>query len=86
MYADVQVHNVGLHPNVLREEGKLVDGETIENIAKLVGRFLEQREPGLVVKDHQVSHHCNRSLLNKSVIRWTVVELTSETSPQLLGL
>ena len=48
------MHNVGLHPNVLREEGKLVDGETVENIAKLVGSFLEQREPGLVVKEHQV--------------------------------
>ena len=50
----VQVHNVGVHPSVLREEGKLVDDETLENIARLVGKFLEQREPGLEVTGHQV--------------------------------
>ena len=50
-----QVHNVGVHPSVVREEGKLVDDETLENIARLVGKFLEQREPGLRVSNHQVS-------------------------------
>ena len=50
-----QVHNVGLHPSVVKEEGKLVDNETLENIARLVGKFLEQREPGLCVSNQQVS-------------------------------
>ena len=48
------MHNVGVHPSVLREEGKLVEEETLENIARLVGKFLEQREPGLEVTGHQV--------------------------------
>ena len=57
-----QVHNVGLHPSVVREESKLVEGETLNNIARLVGSFLEQREPGLQVSGHQVSHHHEESL------------------------
>ena len=52
-----QVHNVGVHPSVVREDGKLVDDETLENIARLVGKFLEQREPGLQVSSHQVSNY-----------------------------
>ena len=55
-----QVHNVGLHPSVVREESKLVEGETLNNIARLVGSFLEQREPGLQVSGHQVSHHTKK--------------------------
>lgn len=47
---------MGLHPSVVREEGKLVEDETLENIARLVGKFLEQREPGLRVSNYQVSH------------------------------
>lgn len=51
---------MGLHPSVVREESKLVEGETLNNIARLVGSFLEQREPGLQVSGHQVSHHTKK--------------------------
>ena len=82
----VQVHNVGVHPSVLREEGKLVDEETLENIARLVGKFLEQREPGLEVTGHQVRAIISREYVKAPSSRWTRAALTSATLQRLSKL